>query len=77
VIQENSTNTELIKAYVSLISKVADMEMKYSEHNTDYQKNHNNTWAEVTKTSRTTEAEVTKKQIEKGIFPYNTNSPFL
>lgn len=67
MIQEDKSNTELVKAYSTLISKVADIEMKYFEHNTDYNKNHINNQAEVAKTFYTAQADITKKQIEKGV----------
>lgn len=69
MIQENPANQELVKAYSNLISKVADIEMKYSEHNTEYNKNHDKNQAEVAKNYQTTQAEITKKQIEKGPLP--------
>lgn len=69
MIQENPTNSELIKAYSNLISKVADIEMKYSEHNTDFNKNHDKNQTEVTKNLHITQAEITKKQIDKGPTP--------
>ena len=69
MIQENPTNQELVKAYSNLISKVADIEMKYSEHNTEYNKNHDKNQAELAKNFQTTQAEITKKQIEKGPLP--------
>ena len=69
MIQENPTNQELVKAYSNLISKVADIEMKYSEHNTEYNKNHDKNQAELAKNLQTTQAEITKKQIEKGPLP--------
>lgn len=65
MIQENPTNQELVKAYSNLISKVADIEMKYSEHNTEF----NKTQAELAKNYQTTQAEIAKKQIEKGPLP--------
>lgn len=61
MIQENQSNTELVKAYSTLISKVADIEMKYSEHNTDYNKNQ----AEVAKTIHSAQADITKKTNRK------------
>lgn len=69
-IQENQNNVELVKAYSNLISKVADIEMKYSEHNTNYNKNHDKNQAEVAKTVHTAQADITKKQIEKGSVPF-------
>ena len=69
MIQEHPENGELIKAYASLIGKVADIEMKYSEHNTDFNKNHDKNQAELSKSFHTAQAEITKKQIEKGAVP--------
>lgn len=76
MIQENQSNTELVKAYSTLISKVADIEMKYSEHNTDYNKNHDKNQAEVAKTIHTAQADITKKQIDKGTvhLPYGQSN---
>lgn len=76
MIQENQSNTQLVKAYSTLISKVADIEMKYSEHNTDYNKNHDKNQAEVAKTIHAAQADITKKQIEKGTasLPHGPNS---
>lgn len=69
MIQENPTSVELVKAYANLISKVADIEMKYSEHNTDFNKNRDKNQAEIVKTQHTAQADITKKQIEKGTLP--------
>lgn len=65
-IQENQNNTELVKAYSNLISKVADIEIKYFEHNTDFNKNHDSNQTEIAKTYHTTQAAIAKTQIEKG-----------
>jgi len=69
MIQENPTSVELVKAYANLISKVAEIEMKYSEHNTDFNKNYDKNQAEVARTLHTAQADITKKQIEKGPLP--------
>lgn len=72
MIQENPANQEFVKAYSNLISKVADIEMKYSEHNTEYNKNHDKNQTEIAKNYQTTQAEIAKKQIEKGPLPVNS-----
>ncbi|GKQ57395.1 hypothetical protein ACU6VG_02370 [Sphaerotilus sulfidivorans] len=69
MIQENPSNSELVKAYSSLMSKFADIEMKYYEHNTDYNKNHDKNQAELAKNFQSAQAEITKKQIDKGVSP--------
>ena len=39
--------------------------MKYSEHNTEYNKNHDKNQAELAKNFQTTQAEITKKTNRK------------
>ena len=65
MMEAHPDNMELVKAYSNLISKVAELELKFSEHNTDYNKNYDKNRAEVEKTYQSTQADVAKKQIEK------------
>lgn len=81
MIEASPENQELIKAYTTLISKVADIEVKYSEHNTEFNKTYANNQADLTKNHQTTQAEITKKQIDKGPMPvpqqFNPGMPNL
>lgn len=68
MIQDDRSNLELVKAYSSLISKVAEIEIKYFESNMEYSKSYDKNQAEVTKTMHAAQADIAKKQIEKSHF---------
>jgi hypothetical protein len=72
-IETNPENAELVKAYAALISKFAEIEIKYFENNTDYNKNYDKNQAEVKKNYQTAQAEIIKKQVEKGAVPVDYN----
>jgi len=63
MINERSENQELIKAYIKLIEKKTEFDIAVSSHNSEVQKN----W-------QSTQAEVTKESIKKGILPYGSGA---
>jgi molecular chaperone DnaK (HSP70) len=71
MIQENTENSELIKAYVRLIEKKSEFDIAVSSHNADIQKNWENSQKEQTKNWQDTQAEVTKESIKSN---YNLNN---
>jgi molecular chaperone DnaK (HSP70) len=71
MIQQQPQNSELIKAYVTLIEKKTEFDIACSGYNADVQKNWENSQKEMTTNWQKTQADVTKSSIEHGYKPYN------
>lgn len=69
MINERPDNQELIKAYVRLIERKADFDIAASSHNSEVQKNWENSQKEMTKNWQTTQADITKESIKQRIIP--------
>lgn len=67
MIHENPDNAELVKAYVKLVEKKTEYDVAVSSHNSEVQKNWENSQKEITKNWQSTQAEVTKESIKKGL----------
>ena len=57
MISENPDNAEFVKAYITLLTTFADADIKHYEQRTDYNKDR-----------LKSDSEITKQQIDKGIF---------
>lgn len=66
MINQNPENTELIKAYTKLIEKKTEFDIAVSAHNSEVQKNWENSQKEIAKNWQSTQAEVTKESIKNG-----------
>ncbi|SHE91814.1 hypothetical protein SAMN02745117_01038 [Lampropedia hyalina DSM 16112] len=69
LIQDDPSNTSLVQAYTRLIEKYADLEISQFEQNTSFNKDFNKNQTEITKNQQTTQSEIIKKQVEKGVMP--------
>jgi len=67
MLQQNPESSDFIKAYEKLIEKKTEFDIAVSSHNTEVQKNWENSQQEITKNWQTTQADVTKASIEKGV----------
>lgn len=65
-IRELPENAELVKAYVALIEQKTRFDTAYFSQNADVQKNWSDNQREMSKSWYSSQADVTKKQIESG-----------